>query len=159
VSQGGLPGVVFDTMILYQATANLAGPAAELLRRLEAGQFILYVSDEILDEARDVLSRPKLRAKNPRVTDQAVRQTFDLLDRMTQLVSNVPSLFSLPRDPDDEAYLNLAIAAYADYLVTWDKDLLDLMQDAGFRAQYPQLTILNPVALLQILPRLPQQQP
>ena len=159
MSQGGLPGVVFDTMILYQATANLAGPAAELLRRLEAGQFILYVSDEILDEARDVLSRPKLRAKNPRVTDQAVRQTFDLLDRMAQLVSNVPSLFSLPRDPDDEAYLNLAIVAYADYLVTWDKDLLDLMQDAGFRAQYPQLTILNPVALLQILPRLPQQQP
>ena len=52
-------------MILYQATASLTGPAAELLRRLEAGQFILYVSDEILNEARDVLSRPKLRAKNP----------------------------------------------------------------------------------------------
>ena len=63
----------------------------------------------------------------------------------------MPSLFSLPRDPDDEPYLNLAIAAGADYLVTWDKDLLDLMQDASFRAQYPRLTILNPVALLQIL--------
>ena len=32
MSQGGLSGVVFDTMFLYQATANLAGPAAELLR-------------------------------------------------------------------------------------------------------------------------------
>ena len=70
---------------------------------------------------------------------------------MAQLVSLVPSLFSLPRDPDDEPYLNLALAADADYLVTWDKDLLDLMQDATFRAQYPRLTILNPVALLQIL--------
>jgi len=49
VSQGGLPGVVFDTMILYQATTNAAGPAAELLRQLEAGQFILFVSNEILD--------------------------------------------------------------------------------------------------------------
>ena len=47
----------------------------------------------------------------------------------------------------------------ADYLVTWDKDLLDLMQDASFRAQYPRLTILNPVALLQILTPPPQQQP
>ena len=53
------------------------GPAAELLRQLEAGRFILYVSYEILDEARDVLSRPKLRAKSPRVTDETVQETFD----------------------------------------------------------------------------------
>jgi len=70
----------------------------------------------------------------------------------------VPSVYSLPRDLDDEPYLNLALAADADYLVTWDKDLLDLMQDTTFRAQYPRLTILNPVALLQIL-RSPAQQP
>ena len=116
MSQGGLPAVVFDTMILYQATASLTGPAAELLRRLEAGQFILYVSDEILDEAHDVLSRPKLRSKNPRVTDETVRETFDLLDRLAQTVSDVLSLFSMPRDPDYEPYLNLAIATDADYL-------------------------------------------
>jgi uncharacterized protein len=159
VSQGGLPGVVFDTMILYQATANLTGPAAEFLRQLEAGRFTLYVSDEILDEARDVLGQPKLRDKNPRVTDETVQQTFDLLGRLARTVSKVPSLFSLPRDPDDEPYLNLAIAADADYLVTRDKDLLDLMQDAGFRAQYPRLTILSPVALLRLLMPPPQQQP
>ena len=53
----------------------------------------------------------------------------------------------------------LAIAANADYLVTWDKDMLDLMQDEGFRIQYPRLTILNPVALLQVLTRPPEQQP
>jgi putative PIN family toxin of toxin-antitoxin system len=144
-------------MILYQATANPTGPAAEFLRRLQAGQFFLYVSDEILDEARDVLSRPRIRAKNPRVTDETVRETLDLLDRMARMLSDVPSLFSLPRDPDDEPYLNLAITADADDLVTRDKDLLDLMQDAGFCAQYPRLTILNPVAPLQILTRPPQQ--
>lgn len=159
MSQGRLPGAVFDTMILYQATANHTGPAAKLLHQLEAGQFILYVSDEILDEARDVLGRPKIRAKNPRITDQTVQETFDLLGRLAHMVSDVPSLFSLPRDPDDEPYLNLALSSGADYLVTWDKDLLDLMQDASFRAQYPQLTILNPVALLQILTPPAQQQP
>jgi putative PIN family toxin of toxin-antitoxin system len=146
-------------MILDQATANLAGPAAELLRRLEAGRFILYVSNEILDEARDVLSLPRFRAKNSRVADETVRETFDLLDRVARMVPNVPSLCSLPRDPDDEPYINLAIAVDADYLVTWDKDSLDLMQDAGFRARYPRLIILNPVALLQILTPPPQQRP
>jgi uncharacterized protein len=146
-------------MILYQATASTTGPAAELLRQLEAGRFLLYVSHEILDEARDVLSRPKLRAKSPRITDETVQETFDLLGRLAQTVSPVPSLFSLPRDPDDEPYLNLAIAADADYLVTWDNDLLDLMHDATFRSQYPRLTILNPVALLQILRPPAQPQP
>ena len=96
VSQGGLPGVVFDTMILYQATANVAGPAAELLRQLEAGQFVLFVSDEILDEARDVLSRPKLRAKNQHVTDETVQQTFELLGRLARTVSNGPACSHCP---------------------------------------------------------------
>jgi putative PIN family toxin of toxin-antitoxin system len=146
-------------MILYQATANQSGPAAKLLRQLETGQFTLYVSDEVLDEARDVLSRPKLRAKNPRITDEAVQKTFDLLGRLAQTVSDVPSLYSLPRDPDDEPYLNLALAAHADYLVTWDKDLLDLMQDASFRAEHPRLTILDPVVLLQTLTPQAEQQP
>ena len=58
----------------------------------------------------------------------------------------------------DEPYLNLALSANANYLVTWDKDMLDLMQDEGFRTQHPQLTILNPVALLQALTPAPGQQ-
>lgn len=57
------PGVVLDTMVIFQATASPAGPAAELLRRLEAGWFTPYISAEILDEVRDVLSRPKIQAK------------------------------------------------------------------------------------------------
>ena len=127
------------------------GPAGELLRQLEAGRLALFVSDDILDEARDVLGRSKLRAKNPQITDQVVQETFDRLDRTAIRVATIPNVVSLPRDPDDEPYLNLAVAVAADYLVTRDNDMLDLMQDGVFRAQYPTLTILNPVALLQIL--------
>jgi putative PIN family toxin of toxin-antitoxin system len=151
VSRAELPKVAFDTMILFQATAQTTGPAAALFAYLEIGRFTLYVSEEILEEARDVLNRPKLRAKNPRITDEAVQKTFDLLSQFAQQVTDVPRIFSLPRDPDDEPYLNLALAANADYLVTWDKDMLDLMNDETFRSQYPGLTILNPVALLQAL--------
>jgi len=81
------------------------------------------------------------------------------IDQVARKIDDVPASYSLPRDPDDEPYLNLALAANADYLVTWDKDMLDLMQDEGFRSQYPQLTILNPVALLQALTPSPEQQP
>ena len=117
------------------------------------------MSDAILAEVRDVLGRPRIRAKNPTITDERVEDFFGRIDQVAQKIHDVPASYSLPRDPDDEPYLNLALAANADYLVTWDQDMLDLMQDAGFRTQYPQLIILNPVALLQALTPPPEQQP
>jgi predicted nucleic acid-binding protein len=90
------PDVVFDTMIVFQAAANTEGPAAELFRRLEVGWFNLYVSPEILNEMRDVLSRPKLRAKNRHITDESVHKVFESLSRFARSVSGVPSTFSPP---------------------------------------------------------------
>jgi predicted nucleic acid-binding protein len=39
----------------------------------------------------------------------------------------------------------------ATYLVTRDKDMLDLMADPDFTAKYPGLKIVNPVELLREL--------
>jgi predicted nucleic acid-binding protein len=48
-------------------------------------------------------------------------------------------------------YLNLAIASNAAYLVTRDKDLLDLTQEAAFVARFPQLRIVEPVTFLSAM--------
>jgi predicted nucleic acid-binding protein len=45
------------------------------------------------------------------------------------MINEVPRVFEYPRDPNDEPYINLAIPARAKYLVSRDKDLLDLMSD------------------------------
>ena len=90
----------------------------------------------------------------PRIRRSPTRQSIAFCERVQQVaqrIDPVPALFALPRDPDDEPYLNLAIAAGADYLVTRDNDMLDLMQDATFLAQHPTLTILDPVAMLHFL--------
>ncbi len=159
MTQPGRPGVVLDCMVFLQASSRPAGPAARLfIDFVEAGHVTLSVSDPILAEVRDVLGRPRIRAKNPAITDESVEDFFRRIDRIAQKIEEVPATYSLPRDPNDEPYLNLAIAANADYLATWDNDMLDLMEDEGFRAQYPQLTILNPVALLQALTLPPEQQ-
>jgi len=52
--------------------------------------------------------------------------------------------------------VNLALEAGASYLVTWDADLLDLMdihrpEGKAFRAKFPDLVILDPVAFLRVL--------
>jgi predicted nucleic acid-binding protein len=69
------------------------------------------------------------------------------------VLPDVPKVFTLKRDPKDEPYLNHALATAAEYLVSRDLDLLDLMLDESFRQRYPNLTILAPPAFLQVIAR------
>ena len=68
-----------------------------------------------------------------------------------------PHAFSLPRDPDDEIYTDLAIGADVDYLVTWnDRHLTYLMrQDTpeglDFCRRFPKLKIADPVTFLRAI--------
>ncbi len=151
MTQEGKPRVVFDCNIFFQATRNENGPAAKALRLLESGAFSLFVSSTVLEEIRDVLTDPGIRAKNPSITDQVVVELFERLRTVADVVLDIPKQFELERDPDDAHYVDLALAAKANYLVTRDHDLLDLMNAPDFRGRHPTLVILDPVSFLQEL--------
>ncbi len=147
---------VFDCNIYLQAAARKQGVAAACLRLAENGEIILYASDEILDEVSEVLSRPVVRENLPELTDEAVDAFLEKLLDFVIFVKNVPSKFHLPRDVDDEDYINLAAEIRADCLVSWDNDLLDLMTDhtieaKEFRQRFRFLKVVNPVAFLEIV--------
>ena len=55
--------VVFDCMLVLQAAARPAGPAAACIALVEAGQVELCLSAEVLAEFHDVLLRPRLRRR------------------------------------------------------------------------------------------------
>lgn len=66
----------------------------------------------------------------------------------------MPEEFRYERDPEDEPYINLALAVDAKYIVSLDNDLLDLMKpslktSADFHRRFPLLRVGTPVALLQ----------
>jgi len=123
--------VVFDCMIYLQATISESGPAAALLRLVESRAVSLFVSDEILAEVRDVLSHPKVR-------------------------DDVSRHFSYPRDPKDEKYIDLAVEVDARYIISRDKDLLDLMtghtdECKDFRRRFRPLEVIEPVEFLKVV--------
>ena len=120
-------GVVFDCNILLQAVARRTGPAAACLRLAEEGFVQLRLSEEILTELSGVLKRPTIRTHYPELTGEIVEDFLRRLRNTAEITIDVPKRFSYPRDIDDEPYLNLAIEAEANYLVSRDKDLLDLM--------------------------------
>ena len=116
---------VFDCMVFLQAVTNEQGPAFACLGLVEEEKLELVVSPVILAELRDVLSRPKVRAKFPHLTDERAEGFIYWLEDKGITLAEVPRAFEYPRDPDDEPYINLAVASDSRYLVSRDKDLLD----------------------------------
>jgi putative PIN family toxin of toxin-antitoxin system len=114
----------------------------------------LRLSEEILTELSEVLKRPTIRARYPELTDEIVDDFLKRLRSTAEITSDVPKRFSYPRDIDDEPYLNLAIEAEANYLVSRDKDLLDLMTGYNdefkeFHQRFRSLTVIEPVEFLK----------
>jgi putative PIN family toxin of toxin-antitoxin system len=137
-------------MLFFRAAARprLARPLFDLVY---SGQVTLCFGPDVLAEIRDVLTRPKLTAKYPALTKQAVDAFLAQHLRMATWISDVPEHYVLARDPDDSKYLNLAITAGAPYVVTSDLDLLDLMDPqsaagTAFRTRFPQVEIISPAA-------------
>ncbi|MBI3822723.1 MAG: putative toxin-antitoxin system toxin component, PIN family [Planctomycetes bacterium] len=142
---------VFDCMVYLQAVGRMGGPARACFRLVDEGKTTLFVSSRIMAEVRDVLARPKIRKRFPLLTSESVDEFLVNVEKKAIVVDDAPCVFALPRDPKDESYINLALAVGAMYLVSRDKDLLDLMNDKDFRKRYPGLTILDPAAFLKAM--------
>jgi putative PIN family toxin of toxin-antitoxin system len=150
-----VPVAVFDCMVYLQAAARPDGPARACLGLAQQGRVCLCISPAIRSEVDDVLSRPKVRQKFPSLTPAVVAAFLRDVDALARSAGEVPKVVTFPRDPKDEPYLNLAVAAGATRLITWDNDLLDLMADnpegTDFRGRFPDLLIFTPVAFLREL--------
>jgi putative PIN family toxin of toxin-antitoxin system len=135
-------------MVFLQAATSDRGPAFACLELVESGEIALYVSPAVLDEIRDVLSRPKIQAKFPHLTAERIDVFLQKVATMATIVHEIPDAGLPVRDLDDLPYLNLAIATGVEYIVTRDKDLLELIKAPAFRARCPQMRITEPVAFL-----------
>jgi putative PIN family toxin of toxin-antitoxin system len=148
--------VVYDCMIFLQAVAR-PSRVHGTMRVLQESRIELCISPDIVAELGDVLNRPELLEKFPELRPTRVRVFFDDILARARMHANVPRVFSLPRDKKDEPYINLAIAADAPFLVTWnDRHLTYLMREDSpegreFRSRYPQIKIVDPPAFLRSL--------
>ena len=150
------PRVVFDCNVLLQAAARERSVAAKCLNLAESGHVQLFVSREVLAEVEDVLNRPEIRAHFPDLSDEIVGAFLKRLQKLSTLVRRVPKKFSYARDEDDEPYINLAAAAGANFIISRDRDLLDLMtghtdECKEFRQRFRSLKIIEPVEFLKLI--------
>lgn len=109
--------VVLDTNVLISAALKGGLPQAVVRYVTQAPDCEWVASPSILREYREVLARPKFH-----LTPSEILTWHTLLERVTTLV--VPDQ-TIPwkRDPKDARFLECALAASADYLVSGDQDL------------------------------------
>jgi uncharacterized protein len=134
---------VLDSTVLVSAFLTKAGPSRELLHEAQAGAFRICVAEEILDETQRVLLEyPHIR-KRYRYSDEAVTDYINLLRVVAQVIANLPKIKAV-RDPNDDMIIACGVKAKAQYIVSRDKDLLDL-------ESYDQISMISPEAFLKLL--------
>ncbi len=112
---------VVDTSALVSAFLNPVGFPARILAAAKRERFAMVTSAPILEELREVLSRPRLmRVRN---TTPADADTF--VQSIANVANQVPisGTLQLCRDPDDDVVLETAIVGGATYIVSRDEDI------------------------------------
>jgi len=116
---------VLDTNVLVSAIF-WKGPPSEVLSAWQEGRFVLVVSLPILREYRRVID--ELTRKHIPKVSQAV---LELIEVHSELVEPVPFSTPVCDDTDDDKFLEAAIAAQANYVVSGDTALLRVKNYEG----------------------------
>ena len=151
------PRAVFDAVVFVQALISGRGQAAACIDRIKNGDAVLFLSDAVLAEMNDVPLRPELTRRYSQLTPERVDAFVKDIRAKAVHIARPSRAFALPRDPKDEPYTDLAVAADAKYLVTWnDRHLTYLMRkdtEEGklFCQAFPSISILTPPDFLKAL--------
>ncbi len=134
--------VTLDTNVLISATF-WSGDSYKIMKLIYDKKIKLVLSDEILKEYFDVIKRDEIVEK---VENKGliIAEIIDSIIQVCEMVKPIEKVDILKDDPDDNKILECAIAGNSDYIVSQDKDLLELKEFRGIK-------IVNPKEILNIL--------
>ena len=120
--------VVLDTVVFVRALINPHNRSGRLLSGC-ADRYTLLISKPTARELLEVLRRPELKRKFTTLAHMNIRRVIDLVAQAHFVeIGEVPPIV---RDPKDDIIAATAIAGLADFIVSEDKDLLDLKKVSG----------------------------
>ena len=104
--------IVLDTNVLVSGLLTPFGSSGEIVRMVFSGELLLSIDARILSEYRDVLHRPKFNFNKDHI-----EVLLGFIKQYGQFVSSSPLVNRLP-DPDDEPFLEVAVAGRVRSLIT-----------------------------------------
>jgi putative PIN family toxin of toxin-antitoxin system len=119
------------------------GKPAEIVKAAEQGKVRLFASEEIVREISQVLNYPKLR----RVYEAEEMNREELIEavlKVVQLVQATRRVKAVLEHPTDDKFLECALEARADYVVSGDKHLLKV-------GNYEKIQVVSVREFLEVL--------
>jgi uncharacterized protein len=130
--------VVFDTNVVVEAIFWSRSTARRALTGLARRRFATVVNGAIIEEYTSIVARVRKELFPGTQPSGALAW----LVAKSLYVDPVPLKEKLSRDPDDNVFVATALAAGAGFIVTQDRDLLDLEKPFG-------IAIVTPVQLVR----------
>ena len=128
--------IVLDTNVIVSGILRPYSKAGAILRLAATGMVKLVYDLRIISEYQDVLNRPKFT-----FAKKDINAFLDQVEKEGVLVSVMPLKFRLS-DPDDEPFLEVALAARAEAIITGNKRYFPKKEYQGTR-------ILSPAEFLE----------
>ncbi|OGV25954.1 MAG: putative toxin-antitoxin system toxin component, PIN family [Legionellales bacterium RIFCSPHIGHO2_12_FULL_37_14] len=128
---------IIDTNVLMSGIF-WSGMPAKILDAWQEKKIKVVISPDILEEYTRV---SKILSKKYSGVD--IMPIIDLITIYSELFTPQPLPTSVSRDPDDDKFLALAIAANCKIIITGDRDLLDIQNYAG-------VTCIKPIDFIKL---------
>jgi len=130
--------VVLDINILISAAIAKGKPRRLLIKGINK-EFDIVASKQLLNELKEVISRPKLKLS---LTE--ADKFVSTVKRTVKLVEINSNFKVVEEDPADDSILNVAYDSKADYIVSGDSHLLNLKK-------FKKIKIVTADEMLKIL--------
>lgn len=125
---------VLDTNVLISGVIASGVPHKLLLKGF-GQQYQIVVSVETLTEFRNTLLKYPERFQ---MSDSEVQQEVETIRYFAEFVDPQEDITAVEADPDDDKFLEAALAGGVDYLVSGDKHLLELESFRGIDIVEPR---------------------
>jgi uncharacterized protein len=112
--------VVIDTNVVLSAIL-FGGKPKQVLEMALSGNIQLAISESLVKELQGVLQRPKFE-----LSAQLVQTIVSEYANIASWIEPAEHFKVVVDDPSDNYFIDCAVAAKADYLITGDKHLLNL---------------------------------
>lgn len=124
--------VVIDTNLFV--SSFFGGNPRKIIDYWKKGKIILCLSKDILDEYIDVLQTVGLK------DEDEIEELLSLFAKGMNILftAKTPRIISVEADPDDDKFIECAVALKAEVIITGDKALQTVGEHAGVKILTPQ---------------------
>jgi uncharacterized protein len=131
--------IVFDTNVIVSYFLSPTGTPAYLLAQWEqhTAPFDVIVSEAILTEYAQSLAYPQVISHHKK-SEKQIDEYISLFRKLAILIDPREEVTLIKDDPDDNKFLSCALTGHAEYIVSGDRDLLDVEEYRGIHILTPR---------------------